>query len=249
MRSELPGISLLAAGGEVEALREIKSTGELAAIKKAAHLTDAAFYYLLGIIRPGMSELEIVALLYKFFLDNDSEGFSFDPIVASGENSSKPHAVAGRRKIRRGDLVTFDIGCKIDGYCSDFTRTVAIGAIDPELKKIYNIVLEANLRVLSKIADGISGFDADAAARDYINSEGFGGSFGHGTGHGVGLEIHEAPRLGASSKQILRAGMVVTDEPGIYLPGIGGVRIEDLVLVTNDGCEALSHAKKELIIL
>ncbi len=249
LKSALSGVELLKGGGEVEDLRAIKTAEEVANIKRAEALTDDAFGYLLTVIRPGMTEMSLVALLYKFFLDNGAEGFSFSPIVAGGENSSKPHAISGQRQIRQGDLITFDIGCKINGYCSDFTRTIAVGSIDQELEKIYNIVLEANLKGLAAVKAGAKCKDVDAAARDHITALGYGENFGHSTGHGVGLEIHEAPRLSAASEQVLQSGMIVTVEPGIYLPGKGGVRIEDLVLVTDDGCEILSKSSKQLIIL
>jgi len=230
-------------------IRAVKDEEEIEILKKAEAITDDAFTYLLEKVRPGMTELNVVALLYKFFLDNGATGFSFNPIVASGENSSLPHAIAGDRVIRDGDFVTFDIGCRYKGYCSDFTRTIGIGTVDPQLKKIYNIVLEANMRAIEAIAPGVSGKAVDAVARDYITDNGFGPNFGHSAGHGVGLQIHESPRLSTLSKDILQPGMVVTVEPGIYLPGKGGVRIEDVVLVTKDGYELLSHSAKDLIIL
>jgi Xaa-Pro aminopeptidase len=245
----LSGVNLLKGGGEVEDLRIIKTAEEVESIKRAEALTDQAFSYLLTVIKPGMTEMSLVALLYKFFLDNGADDFSFSPIVASGENSSKPHAIPGQRQITRGDLITFDMGCKINGYCSDFTRTVAVGSIDPELEKIYNIVLEANLKGLAAVKAGVNCKDVDAAARDHIAALGYGENFGHSTGHGVGLEIHEAPRLSTASEQVLQSGMIVTVEPGIYLPGKGGVRIEDLVLVTDEGCEILSKSSKQLITL
>ena len=249
LRADLPELELVFGGSEAERLRMIKSPEEIGHIRRAEEITDAAFQHLISSVKTGMTELNLVALLYKFFLDNGAESFSFDPIVASGENSSKPHAIACRREIRRGDLITFDIGCKFNGYCSDFTRTIAIGGIDPELEKIYNIVLEANIKGLEAVKAGVLCSEVDAAARSHITKRGYGEFFGHSTGHGVGLEIHEAPRLSTSSSDILAPGMVVTVEPGIYLPGKGGVRIEDLVLVTEGGCEILSKSSKQLMIL
>ena len=249
LESDLAGVELLFGGSEAEALRIIKTPEEIEHIRRAEELTDAAFEHLVSAVKIGMTEMNLVALLYKFFLDNGAEGFSFDPIVASGENSSKPHAIAGAREIRRGDLITFDIGCKFNGYCSDFTRTISVGGIDPALEKIYNIVLEANLKGLSAVRPGTLCRDVDAAARSHIAKCGYGEFFGHSTGHGVGLEIHEAPRLSMASKDALAPGMIVTVEPGIYLPGKGGVRIEDLVLVTEDGCEIISKSSKQLMIL
>ncbi len=244
------------APGKVEAFdnrlvlaRACKDESEIACIRKAAEITDRAFDYLLTITRPGITEVEIMGLLYTFFLKNGSQSYSFSPIIASGPNSSLPHAIPQQRVLKTGDLVTFDIGCKIGGYCSDFTRTIALGDIDPELKKIYNIVLEANLRALALVKPGESCKAVDAAARDHIAACGYGDCFGHGTGHGVGLEIHEAPRLSTKTVETLAPGMVVTVEPGIYLPGRGGVRIEDLVLVTENGCDILSKSRKELITL
>lgn len=249
MEKALAPVKLTTIATPAEDDRIVKDEGEIACIRKAAQITDASFDFLVGNVREGMTELEVVGMLYGFFLSHGATGFSFAPIIASGENSSLPHAVAGQRRIRRGDLITFDIGCKVGGYCSDFTRTIAVGGIDPELEKIYNIVLEANLRGLAAVRPGVTGFDVDKAARDHIAANGYGAAFGHSTGHGVGLEIHEAPRLSSRSQDVLKPGMIVTVEPGIYLPGKGGVRIEDLVLVTENGCDVLSHSTKELIII
>lgn len=249
LEKALDGIHVVSCPVDLQQLRAVKAPQEIDQIRQAARLTDDAFAYLLTRVRPGVTELNLVALLYQFFLDHGAQGFSFAPIIASGENSSLPHAIAGNRAIRPGDLITFDIGCKVGGYCSDFTRTVAVGQVDPELERIYEIVLQANLRGLDAVRPGVTGAQADAAARDYIAQMGYGPCFGHSTGHGVGLEIHEQPRLSAASEQVLEPGMIVTVEPGIYLPGKGGVRIEDLVLVTKDGCEVLSHADKKLLVL
>lgn len=249
LEKALDGVELVSCPVNLQQIRAVKSEEEIAFIRKAAQITDDAFAYLLTKVKPGMTELNLVALLYQYFLDHGAQGFSFSPIVASGENSSLPHAIAGNRVIRQGDLITFDIGCKVGGYCSDFTRTIAVGQVDPELEKIYGIVLEANLRGLKAVRPGVTGKEVDAACRDYIAENGYGPQFGHSTGHGVGLEIHELPRLSVISEQVLEPGMIVTVEPGIYLPGKGGVRIEDLVLVTKDGCEVLSHAGKEFLVL
>ena len=181
-------------------------------------------------------------------LKNGAE-IAFDPIVASGENSSMPHALPSDRTFKPGDFITMDYGCKFDGYCSDFTRTVAICEVDKEQQKVYDIVDEAAMRAFPVLAPGAKCADADAAARQYISQQGYGQYFGHGLGHGVGMDIHEAPTLNGSSTDIMQAGMVVTVEPGIYIAGKYGVRIEDLCVITEDGYENYTAAPRELIIL
>lgn len=228
--------------------RMVKDQQELKAIERAAAIADQAFDHILPLL-PGMSEIEIALELEFFMRRNGAEGLSFPAIVASGPNGSLPHAVPTERIVRPGDLITMDYGCKFQGYCSDMTRTVAIGKVAPELINVYNIVLEAQLAALEEIQSGKLSGEVDKTARRIIDSQGYGSYFGHSLGHGVGIEIHEAPALSPASSQVLQPGMVVTDEPGIYLPGVGGVRIEDLVAVTEDGCRILSHSPKELITL
>ncbi|MBY6270040.1 M24 family metallopeptidase [Parageobacillus thermoglucosidasius] len=233
----------------VEKLRLIKSESEIKILKEAAAIADAAFKHILSFIRPGVKEIEVANELEFFMRKQGATSSSFDTIVASGYRSALPHGVATDKVIEKGELVTLDFGAYYNGYCSDITRTVAVGEISDELKTIYNIVLEAQLRGMKGIKPGMTGKEADALTRDYITEKGYGDYFGHSTGHGIGLEIHEGPTLSARSDVVLAPGMVVTVEPGIYIPGLGGVRIEDDTVVTENGNEALTHSPKELIIL
>ncbi|BDG31404.1 Xaa-Pro dipeptidase [Parageobacillus thermoglucosidasius] len=233
----------------VEKLRLIKSESEIKILKEAAAIADAAFEHILSFIRPGVKEIEVANELEFFMRKQGATSSSFDTIVASGYRSALPHGVATDKVIEKGELVTLDFGAYYNGYCSDITRTVAVGEISDELKTIYNIVLEAQLRGMKGIKPGMTGKEADALTRDYITEKGYGDYFGHSTGHGIGLEIHEGPTLSARSDIVLAPGMVVTVEPGIYIPGLGGVRIEDDTVVTENGNEALTHSPKELIIL
>lgn len=243
----LEGIELMEASDAADAARAIKSAEEIELHRRAAALTDQAFEYILTRLRPGVTEMQLKAELDFYFVTHGAEGASFNAIIASGPNGSLPHAEPSERKIEIGDFVTFDFGCKIGGYCSDFTRTVAVGKVDPKLDAIYQVVLQAQLAGVAAVRPGIEAGAVDKVCRDIITDAGYGENFGHGTGHGVGLLIHEAPRLGVDSDTVLKPGMIVTVEPGIYLPGIGGVRIEDLVCVTETGCEVLSRYAKELI--
>lgn len=233
----------------VEKLRLIKSESEIKILKEAAAIADAAFEHILSFIRPGVKEIEVANELEFFMRKQGATSSSFDTIVASGYRSALPHGVATDKVIEKGELVTLDFGAYYNGYCSDITRTVAVGEISDELKTIYNIVLEAQMRGMKGIKPGMTGKEADALTRDYITEKGYGDYFGHSTGHGIGLEIHEGPTLSARSDVVLAPGMVVTVEPGIYIPGLGGVRIEDDTVVTENGNEALTHSPKELIIL
>ena len=229
--------------------RQIKSPEEIELLRTAEHIGDLAFDDILGILKPGMTELEVAAELEYSMKKHGAEGLSFDTIAASGVNSSMPHAIPSEKKLQQGDFLTMDFGCRYKGYCSDMTRTVCIGKASDEQKKIYNIVLEAQLAVLEQIKPGCMCKDIDKIARGYIASKGYGQYFGHGLGHGVGLYIHESPAFNTRDTTIIRPGMVETDEPGIYLPGKFGVRIEDMILITEDGCESLAHSPKELIEL
>ena len=228
--------------------RLVKDEDELCVIRKGAEYNDLLFEYLCSIIKQGMSEKEIKAEIIYFMLKNGAE-VAFDPVVASGENSSLPHAVPTDRTFLPGDFITMDYGFKFDGYCSDFTRTVAICEVDKEQQKVYDIVKEAAERAFPLLGPGADCARVDAAARDYISLSGFGQYFGHGLGHGVGMDIHEAPTLNGQSKDVLQPGMTVTVEPGIYIAGKYGVRIEDLCVITKDGFENLTAAPRELIIL
>lgn len=229
--------------------RMVKDEEELDNIRQAEAIGDAAFTHILSVIKPGITEADVALELEFFMKKQGASKLSFDTIVASGPNSSMPHAQVTNRVIQCGDFVTMDFGCVYQGYCSDMTRTVAVGEPSEDMKKVYNIVLEANLRAMEGIREGVCCNEIDALARDYIKEQGYGDYFGHGLGHGVGLDIHEEPRFSPKCRVVTRENMVITDEPGIYLPGKFGVRIEDLVVVKKDGFEKLSHSPKELIIL
>ncbi|MFP5113565.1 M24 family metallopeptidase [Bacillaceae bacterium C204] len=244
MEAELVPIS-----GVIEKLRLIKTDSELKILKVAADIADAAFKHILDFISPGKTELEVSNELEFFMRKAGATSSSFDTIVASGHRSALPHGVASDKVIEAGDIVTMDYGCYYNGYVSDITRTVAVGEPNAKLKEIYDIVLEAQLRGMAGIKPGLTGKEADTITRDYITEKGYGEFFGHSTGHGIGLEIHEGPGLSMKSDVVLEPGMVVTCEPGIYIPGLGGVRIEDDTLITKDHNEALTHSTKELIIL
>jgi Xaa-Pro aminopeptidase len=240
---------LVPISGVIENLRLIKTPSEIKILKEAANVADRAFTHILNFIRPGMTELDVSNELEFFMRKEGATSSSFDTIVASGKRSALPHGVATDKVIEKGDFVTLDYGAYYNGYVSDITRTIAVGQPSDELIQIYDIVLEAQLRGMAGIKSGISGKQADALTRDLIVEKGYGEYFGHSTGHGIGLEIHEGPALSMKSDVILQPGMAVTVEPGIYLPGIGGVRIEDDTIITIDGNEALTHSPKELIIL
>lgn len=248
-RDFFPNLVWEATTGLVEDLRLVKEEAEISAIRQAAELTDRAFEHILGFLRPGVTERE-VALELEFFLRKEgASGVSFPLIVAAGPNGSMPHHQPGTRPLAPGDLVVIDMGCVVDHYCSDFTRTVALKPVSSQAREIYEVTLRAQQAGLAAIRAGVACRDADAAARQVINEAGFGEYFGHGLGHGVGLEIHERPRLGPTGEETLAANMVVTVEPGIYLPGVAGVRIEDLVRVTPDGIQDFTAATKDLIEL
>ena len=218
-------------------------------IEKACAIADQGFAFVLEMIKPGMTEIEVANQLDFFMRSKGASGVSFETIVASGLRSAMPHGVASHKVIEKGELITLDFGCYYEGYVSDMTRTFAIGSIQPKLKEIYDIVLEAQLKVLAEAKPGLTGIQLDAIARDHIASYGYGDAFGHSTGHGIGLEIHEGPNVSFRADKQFVPGNVITDEPGIYLPGIGGVRIEDDLLITAEGNRVLTHAPKELIIL
>ncbi len=234
-------------GDFLEQERMIKTPEEIEILKKAEAIGDAAFSDILGILKPGMTELEVAAELEYSMKKRGAEGLSFDTIVASGINSSMPHAIPGNKKIEVGDFVTMDFGCIYNGYCSDMTRTVVIGKASDEQKKIYDIVLKAQLEAVAYIKAGLKCIDVDRVARDIIAKEGYGEYFGHGLGHSVGLYIHELPALNVRDETILAEGMIETIEPGIYIPGFGGVRIEDMGVVTKDGYDNFASSTKELV--
>ena len=245
LRETLPDrIELVASGGLVEAERAIKEPGEIAAIRAAATLVDEIYAWLAERRLVGRTEREVALELEQEMRVRGAEGPSFPSIVAAAENGALPHAVPRDVSIPPGTLVTLDIGARIDGYCSDCTRTWATGELEDDLSELYDTVLRAQETALAAVRPGPEGREVDAVARDLITAAGHGEHFGHGLGHGVGLDVHEAPRLARTATGRLKAGHVVTVEPGIYLPGRGGARIEDLVVVTGDGHEVLSGTPK-----
>ncbi len=242
------GFEFVAVENAVEHLRAIKEEGELALLREAGALSDAAMAHLTEIIRPGMSEKALAWEVEVFMRTHGADGLAFEPIVASGPNGAMAHHRPSERLIRSGEPVVVDIGARVGGYCSDLTRTLWLGAPDGRFREVCDIVLRAQRAAEVGIRPGMTGKEADGLARAVIEEAGYGEAFGHGLGHGIGLSAHEMPRLGKTSETTLAAGMVVTVEPGIYLSGWGGVRIEDVVVVGPDGVEVLSQARKELII-
>ena len=240
---------LIPFNSKIYGFRAVKEEWELENLRKAQAIADKAFAEVLPRIKVGMSELELQAELIYCMYKNGAHGLSFDPIVVSGPNSSMPHGVAGDRKIREGDFITMDFGVLYNGYCSDMTRTVAVGFATEEMKKVYNTVLEAQLAGLAISKAGVPGKDIDAAARKVIEDAGYGPYFSHGYGHSVGLEIHESPSPNARNAEPMPENSVASAEPGIYLAGKFGVRIEDLVVVGSEKCEILTKNSKELMII
>lgn len=238
-------LELVAAGDLVEGLREIKESEEIERIRAATAMADGIFTWLIEFGFEGRTELEVLRACEVRIAELGAKP-SFPPIIAAGSNGAIPHAEPGEYTISRGDLLTIDMGVELDAYCSDCTRTYAIGEVSERGKEIYECVLAAQLASLDAVKAGASCPAVDGAGRELITAAGFGPNFGHGTGHGVGMEIHEAPTVSQRSKGDLRSGQVVTIEPGIYLPGEMGVRIEDLVVVTDDGCDILTGLSKEL---
>lgn len=230
-------------------LRAAKSPEELEKMRAAQKITDAVFAEMLDFIEPGMTEKRVAAELTYRQLLHGADGNSFDPIVVSGAKSSMPHGVPGDNVIRKGDFLTMDFGCLYEGYCSDMTRTVAVGEATDEMREVYAVVLSAQKAGIAAYHAGVYGRDVDAAARKVIAGAGYGEYFGHSFGHSLGMDIHESPNASPSEKKTLPAGAVVSAEPGIYLPGKFGVRIEDVVIVTETGCEDITASPKELIVL
>ena len=240
------GLELVPRPGRVEALRAVKEEDELDALRRACAITDRVFERLANEKFVGRTERDVAWTLEELYHDEGSAG-GFEAVVASGPNAAKPHSRATERKIGRGETVVVDSGCTVDGYVSDYTRTFATGPLPDELKQAYMVCLEAQAAALDGIRAGLSGVEGDRLARSIVEATRFRGTFGHGLGHGIGLEIHEAPRMSEESGDTLVPGNVVTVEPGIYLEGLGGVRIEDDVVVTEAGIENLTGLRKDLI--
>jgi len=234
---------------KINGFRAVKEAWELDLMRKAQAIADKAFTEVLTRIKPGMTELELQAELIYCLYKNGATGLAFDPIVVSGPNTSLPHGVAGERVIQAGDFVTMDFGASYRGYCSDMTRTVAVGHATEEMEKIYNTVLQAQLAGLAATKAGVPGKDIDGAARKVITDAGYGEYFGHGYGHSLGLEVHESPSPNARNTEPMPVGAVASAEPGIYLPGKFGVRIEDCCVYLENGIENLTHSPKNLIIV
>jgi Xaa-Pro aminopeptidase len=243
------GVELVPRGGEVEALRAIKSEDEVAKIRHAAQVADRALEALAREPFVGRSEKEIAWRLQELLHAHGADGVSFDSIVGSGPNGALPHGRPTDRIVGRDELVVVDWGCVVDGWNSDCTRTFATGRLPEELARIYEVCREAQAAALERIKPGMTGPEADAIARDAIDAAGYGEHFGHGLGHGLGMAVHEAPGLRPESTDVLEVGMIVTVEPGIYLAGRGGVRIEDLCVVREDGLEALTAYRKDLVVV
>lgn len=246
-KSAMEEVATTPLGDEASKLRRVKDEEEWKRISRAEAIGDRAFARIIPKLEVGMSEKRVAALLEFFMKEAGAEGLSFDTIAASGPNSAMPHAVPTDRKLQKGDFLTMDFGCRWKGYCSDMTRTVVMGKADNEQKRIYSTVLRAQQAALDGIRPGMTGKEVDALAREVIEEAGYGEQFGHSLGHSVGLEIHEKPCFSPSDDTVLKPGMVITVEPGIYLEGLGGVRIEDLVVITENGCENLTCSDKELL--
>jgi len=249
LRNALGGRKLAAKADLVERLRRVKDAGEIAAMQRAAGIADRAFQEVCRKLRPGKKEREVALEVDYLMRQSGAQRTAFETIVASGPNGALPHARPGERKIRKGDLVVFDLGAVWGEYCSDMTRTVAVGGLSPKQRRMYDLVHRAQQAGLQAVTSGTRAADVDRAARQVIEKEGLGKTFGHGLGHGVGLDVHEAPSLNGKSADRLEPGMTVTVEPGIYLAGWGGIRIEDLVVVRKGAPELLTRTTKDLIVV
>ncbi len=247
--NDIISLPMKPASGLLNELRRVKDEEEVLSLIAAQRISERALSDVLGLIKPGITEREISAELVYRMLKYGAENTSFDPIVVTGTKTSMPHGEAGDEAVKLGDLVTMDFGCRVNGYCSDMTRTVSIGSVSDEMRSVYDIVLSAQQAGIAAAKAGVKGRDIDAAARNVISKAGYGQYFGHSFGHGLGLNIHEEPNASPTSEIIMPAGAVISAEPGIYLPGKFGVRIEDVVILGENGCRNITLAKKELIIL
>lgn len=234
-------------GQKISGLRQVKTEREQEILRQAEAVGDRAFAKTLPHLKIGMTEKQVAAWLEFYMKEEGAEGFSFETIAASGLHSAMPHATPTDKPLERGDFLTMDFGCLYQGYCSDMTRTVVMGQADLKQRELYNTVLRAQETALQGIHPGMTGKEVDALARDVIEEAGYGKYFGHSLGHSVGLEIHERPNFSTREETVIRPGMVITVEPGIYIGGIGGVRIEDVVIITEDGCENITHSPKGLM--
>ncbi len=248
LREKIPGVEFVPVDGWVEELRMIKDEAEIDRIREAMALAERGLSWILGELKPGVTERDLALELEMWYRKNGADDVAFDPIVAFGEHSAMPHyrPHPGDRALKAGDVVLFDVGVRMKGYCSDLTRTFVYGSPSEAFRRVYGLVLRANENAIAHIKAGISGVEADGFAREVIAAGGFKEEFGHGLGHGVGIQVHEAPRLSYTSEDTLATGMVVTVEPGIYLPGKFGVRIEDLAVVREEELEVLSSFPKDL---
>jgi Xaa-Pro aminopeptidase len=249
LRKLFPASSFVSTSNVVEDVMLVKDEREIETMRRAARISDRAFLQIIKMMRPDVRELELAAeisYLQKMF---GAERDAFEIIVASGERSALPHARASDKKIQAGEMVTLDFGCVVSGYNSDLTRTIAVGRVSQQMKRVYAAVLDAQQYAIASVRAGMAAKDLDALARKRIVKHGFGKFFNHSLGHGIGLSVHERPKVSALSKEELQAGSVITIEPGVYLPNIGGVRIEDDVAVRENGCEVLNEAPKELVVV
>lgn len=249
LKAAVPNAELVEQAKVLTGLRSIKEPVELEKLRQAVNIADEAYAHILKFVDFGQTEEEISLELEFNMRRAGASGGSFDFIVASGWRGSMPHGVASSKTLQRGELLTLDFGAVYQGYCSDITRTFALGEVEEKHREIYEIVLKANMAAIAAIKPGLKGKEVDAVARKIIEEAGYGEYFGHGLGHSVGLAIHESPRFSLREEQIIEPGMVITVEPGIYLPDWGGVRIEDMIVVTENGCEVLTQAPKEFIII
>lgn len=249
MKAALADFELVPVGKFINIVRSFKDETEIAYIKKAQSITDLAFLEILKVIKVGITEKDLAIELEYIMQKNGAEGIAFDTIIASGVNSSKPHAHPSNKRIELGDAVTMDFGARYHGYCSDMTRTVFVGNPSDEMRKIYNIVLLAQTTAINNAYCGVGGKELDSFCREIIKANGYDQYFTHSTGHSLGIDIHETPNASSRSESILQAKQFITVEPGIYIPGLGGVRIEDLLLIEQDSVIDLTSSDKNIIIL
>jgi Xaa-Pro aminopeptidase len=240
---------LVRIAGLIESLVSRKEPGEIKSIRKAAGISDAVFKLIVRKIRPGVRERELAAEISFLQKKFGADGDAFEPIVASGKRSALPHARPTSRAIRKGDLVLLDFGCTVDGYCSDMTRTISVGPASTRTRSLYASVLEARNLAVSLVCPGVAVRELDSRVRQHFRKAGLSRFFTHSLGHGIGLQVHERPRVSSMSNEVLAPGNVITIEPGIYIPSIGGIRIEDDVLVTTGGCQVLNNATRELLVV